>query len=250
MSNYQHKKNLGQNWLVDLTVADDMITTVDFSDTNTVIEVGPGEGALTHKLLDVGAKVIAIEKDRDLHELLEQKFSAYNDQFQLIKADIRDINLENVVQSNSYHVIANIPYYLTGLIIRLFLESATQPKSMTLLMQREVVDRIIANDDKESVLSLSVKAYGHPIKIRNVKAGAFRPIPSVDSAVLHISNISRDWFRANQLDETRFFKTIKQAFNQKRKTLRSSLSNFKLGQYSTDRPEDLSLDDWAVILHQ
>jgi len=252
------KKNLGQNWLIDETVINDIIENCDLNEDSLVIEIGPGQGILTKALLKTGAKVIAIEKDRDLHEILQTEFASYEEKFELIAADVRDLDLEELAGGEPYQVIANIPYYITGLIIRLFLTTKTQPTAMTLLVQREVADRITSVDNKESVLSLSVKAYGTPIKLRNVKAGAFRPIPSVDSAVIQITNINRDYFNNNDLDETRFFGVIKQAFNQKRKTIRSTLgsepyridfnSQEDLKTLSNRRPETINLSEWMFLI--
>ena len=251
MSDHIHKKNLGQNWLIDKTVIQDIITAADLTRNDTVVEIGPGEGALTKSLLATGSNVIAVEKDRDLIDGLKTKFDQY-DNFTLIQADVRDLDLMSLLPKN-YKLIANIPYYITGLIIRMFLEAHQQPQEMILLMQREVADRIIATDHKESLLSLSVKVYGQPTKIRNVKAGAFRPIPSVDSAVIRISDISRSRFVDNNVNETRFFTIIRQAFNQKRKTLRKTLSDLVSfpanSQLNSRRPESLPLDEWLEIMN-
>ena len=121
-----------------------------------------------------------------------------------------------------YALVANIPYYLTGEIFRMFLESSNQPRSMTLLVQKEVADRIVARDGKESVLSLSVKAYGTPKQEFKVPRGAFKPAPNVDSAVLTIRGISRKNF-TTQEEERRFFALLHAGFAHKRKYVRKNL---------------------------
>lgn len=247
---HEHKKNLGQNWLIDQTVVADMVNSSQTGPDATVIEIGPGEGFLTTSLLATGAQVLAIEKDHDLINSLQTKFAREVSvgKFQLIQSDIRDLAINANLVKSPYVVVANIPYYITGLIIRKFLTADLQPQSMTLLVQREVADRIVAVDHKQSVLSLSVAVYGQARKIRNVKAGAFRPIPTVDSAVITITNINRDWFRDHKIDETRFFTVIKQAFNQKRKTLGATLNLVRSHPLAGLRPEDISLDQWPVII--
>jgi len=253
MKNGKHipKKHLGQNWLIDETVIKDMIEEAEIKTDEVVIEVGPGEGVLTQALLQTGATVIAIEKDRDLHQVLMNRFLKYGDQFKLIPQDVRDLNLSEILSKQQYQVVANIPYYISGLLFRTFLTLPKQPHTLTMLVQREVADRIVAADDRQSVLSLSVRAYGQPIKIRNVKAGAFRPIPNVDSAVIQVRNINRDYFLDNNINETRWFQLIKQAFNQKRKTLGKSLKNIvnfdNIQPLKKKRPETLSLLDWVKI---
>ena len=156
--------------------------------------------------------------------------------------------MQDLTDGQDHLVIANIPYYITGLLLRLFLTAKSKPQSMTVLVQREVADRIIASDGKESVLSLSVKCFAKVQKVRNVKAGAFRPIPKVDSAVIKLDEISDDWFKQNNITEAAFFNTIKQAFNQKRKTLRSTLGLPDTNQLHSARPETLSLTDWVKVI--
>jgi 16S rRNA (adenine1518-N6/adenine1519-N6)-dimethyltransferase len=144
-----------------------------------------------------------------------------------------------------YKLVANIPYYITGEILRLFLSGLNQPESITLLVQKEVAERIIAKNGKESILSLSVKVFGTPKITRLVRAGAFFPKPKVDSAVLCITNISRKNF-TNKKQEKRFFALIKTAFNSKRKKISSTLKNlvFLPDNLKDLRPEDLTVQEW------
>jgi len=150
-------------------------------------------------------------------------------------------------------VVANIPYYITGLILRQFLESDCQPASMVLMVQKEVAERVIAKDGKESILSISVKAYGEPVYIRTVSREDFEPAPNVDSAVLLINNISKNFFE--NLSENRFFEVVKKGFGQKRKMLKGNLGLSEEIMAKCDIPvkaraENLNLNQWKCLVQQ
>ena len=222
----------------------------------TVLEVGPGQGILTAALLAHGAHVIAVETDVHLIEGLEGRFKeeVVSGQLELVHADIRNFLAQpqelTTASSRGYHVVANIPYYLTGEILRRLLESKHQPRSMTLLVQKEVAERI-AREKKESLLSLSVKAYGTPRYAFTVPKGAFRPAPKVDSAVLTTHGISRDNFK-NKKEETLFFTLIRAGFAHKRKRLAKNLADAgfakEAARVGEARAEDLSLADWLALV--
>ncbi|MCI5108685.1 MAG: 16S rRNA (adenine(1518)-N(6)/adenine(1519)-N(6))-dimethyltransferase RsmA [Candidatus Pacebacteria bacterium] len=233
------KKSLGQNFLIQPQVALDMAFSVSNSDL--VVEIGPGTGALTKKLLEKGARVIAVEKDNLLYKRLSEENV---DNLEVIHGDVLETDL---FIKEPYKIVANIPYYITGKIIRHFLETENQPTSMTLLIQKEVAERIVAKDSKESLLSISVKVYGNPTYIKTVKRGNFNPIPKVDSAILHIENISRDNFK--NLDENLFFKVLKTGFSSKRKKVSKNLKSL-IRIEDPRRPEDLSLKDWLDIVRK
>lgn len=257
------KKSLGQNWLESETAIQEIIKTADLNERELVLEIGPGQGKLTGALLSVGATVIAVEKDDRLIEVLTEKFAAEIKvgRFILIHDDILNLDFSSFFSSlktnrrkltASYCLVANIPYYLTGQIIRKFLSQAKiQPAKMVLMLQKEVAKRIVAKDGKESLLSLSVKAFGEPKYIKTVPAGAFFPKPKVDSAILLIHNISRRHFQAE--GETKFFDLLKKAFSQKRKKLGSRLGLTAevwplCNLNPNSRAEDLRLDDWFCLL--
>lgn len=216
-----------------------------------VLEIGPGTGMLTRALLQRAGKVIAVEADQELFEKLQIDFASEitSGQLELIYSDIRTYPLSTTTALNSgYHLVANIPYYLTGEMFRMFLTAEHQPSSMTLLVQKEVAERI-ARSRKESILSLSVKAYGTPKYEFTVKRGAFKPAPKVDSAVLTISNISRDRFK-NKAEEEKFFALIHAGFAHKRKFVRKNLAEESLPQGDIPekaRAEDLKLEQWLAI---
>ena len=187
------KKSLGQNFLRSKVVVDGIVSASLLEQKDLCLEIGPGEGVLTEALLKKGVKVIAVEKDDRLIPVLEEKFkneiSDYN--LKIIHGDILELDIEKIIGKSKYKLVANIPYYITGQIIRRFLESQKQPVSITLLVQKEVAERIVSKDKKESLLSLSVKAYGEPKYVHKVSKGAFHPQPKVDSAVIFIEIISK-----------------------------------------------------------
>ncbi len=249
------KKYLGQNFLTQPKIAMDMVHAGDIKADDVVIEIGPGKGVLTEKLLFFAGKVIAIEKDRELIPLLQEKFEKEirSSKLEILEKDVRDFDPSIMSFYNlPYKVIANIPYYITGEIMRKFLEADCQPEQMVLMVQKEVAGRIIARDKKESILSISIKAYGTPKVIRKVSAGSFFPKPNVDSAVLSIENISKDLFIKNKISEKRFFEIIKNGFSSKRKKLSSNLGLkqdawLKLDLPENIRAEELSLEGWLKI---
>jgi 16S rRNA (adenine1518-N6/adenine1519-N6)-dimethyltransferase len=212
-------------------------------------------------LLHVGAKkVIAVEKDNRLIEVLRAKFSNEIERgtFELIHGDILEFNTDTLgTSATDYKLVANIPYYITGAIIRRFLSGVAQPSRMVLLLQKEVAERIVARDGKESLLSLSVKVYGTPKYISTVKAGSFTPMPKVDSAILLIEEISKNKFA--HISEETFFETVSLGFAHKRKMLAGNLklkyeseiilSSFKKLDIDLKcRAEDLNITKWRELV--
>lgn len=265
MQIHRAKKSLGQNFLRSKTVVYRMIKESKVLEGDIVLEIGPGKGVLTEVLLENKVKVIAVEKDDNLFEILKEKFSKQieDGQFFLIHEDILNLSAEEIfsfakLKAGSYKLIANIPYNITGEIIRKFLEEKNQPRLMALLVQKEVAERIVAHDKKESILSISVKAYGNPRKIMTVKRELFSPSPNVDSAVLLVENISTDFFNKNNISRENFFKIVKTGFAHKRKMISGNLKEIfkdKAGEIFTKtnispkaRAEDLNLSDWEKIV--
>ncbi len=242
------KKSLGQNFLMHARIAERIALSAQLAPDATVFEIGPGTGMLTRELLKCAKKVIALEADRALFEKLQTDFSLEigEGRLELISGDIRTFNITAL--PGGYALVANIPYYLTGEIFRMFLSADNQPSSMTLLVQKEVANRIVARD-KESILSLSVKVYGTPKREFIVPRGAFIPAPNVDSAVLTIHDISRKHF-ASRAEEERFFVLIHAGFAHKRKFVRSNLADAGLAADTISekaRAEDLQLSDWLTL---
>jgi 16S rRNA (adenine1518-N6/adenine1519-N6)-dimethyltransferase len=226
---------------------------------NIVLEIGPGKGALTSKLLETGIHVIAVEKDDRAIPFLQEKFTneIKNNQLEIIHADILELDLEKNNSLKNYIVIANIPYYITGEFMRKFLETNNQPIRIVVMVQKEVAKRIV--DEKQSILSLSVKAYGEPKYLTSVSRKLFRPMPNVDSAVIVIENISKRFFEESKIDEKTYFEIIKAGFAHKRKMLVNNLEQKipkeKLLRLLADnnipqsvRAEDLSPEMWKKII--
>ena len=249
---HKAKKSLGQNFLINPKVAGRIALEADISKGDTVLEIGPGTGNLTKHLLLRAKKVIAIEKDENLADELANKFKTEieNGKLELKKTDIL---LLDVIHPKTYKIVANIPYNITGAILKKFLSEKNKPKSMTLMVQKEVAERIIARDGKESLLSISVKIYGRPEIVFKVSRGNFYPIPNVDSAVITIKNISRKNFEKSEVNEEKFWEIVKAGFAHKRKKLSSNLKNViscqrsSLANLGNKRAEDLSLADWLLL---
>lgn len=260
------KKSLGQNFLNSKTVARDIVRASDLAPTDTVLEIGPGKGFLTGELLASGARVVAVEKDDRMIPLLSGKFAdeIAQGQLTLIHGDIMESQLQEGLPFLSrkgspswrYKLIANIPYYLTGQIIRSFLEAEIKPERMILMVQKEVATRIVARDNKESILSIAVKAYGTPKLIKKVPARYFTPAPKVDSAILAITNISGKNFPDKNAEKL-FFEIVRAGFAHKRKMLAGNLRTtlggrtaemlMEAGIAGNARAEELSLEQWLAI---
>lgn len=251
------KKSLGQNFLTSIPARMAIVGAGEVLPSDRILEIGPGRGFLTKGLLESGARVIGLEKDRDLIPLLREAFSGFSN-FTLIEGDALTFEPgSQELMASGYKLIANIPYYITGAILSRYLSHSHQPTTMVVLVQKEVAERVVARNGKESLLSLSVKVYGDPKLIYKVSKGSFNPAPSVDSAVLQIKNISRKNFK-NQYHEAIFFKLIHLGFAHKRKF---ALSNIKEGFKELNIPslfeqenlspkiraEDVTLPSWLLL---
>ena len=249
---FKKKKSLGQNFLKSKGVVSYIISASKIKKGELILEIGPGQGFLTEDLINVSRNVLSIEKDSRLIEILQKKFVAQmeNDEWEIIKDDILNFDLSSI--KDNYKVIANIPYYITGQIIKKFLTAKNKPILMTLMVQKEVAQRICTKDNKESILSLSVKLFGEPKYIKTIKKDKFAPSPKVDSAILLIDNIKNSPFKEKH-KELLFFEIIKKAFNQKRKKIGTSLKNyeFELRRSKIDlnkRPENIQLEEWINFI--
>lgn len=254
------KKSLGQNFLKSVAAIKSMITAPDISSSDIVVEIGPGKGALTKPLLNTGATVIAFELDIRMIEFLKEKFAdaIESGKLVLVHQDVLEVDIYKYTKGKAYKVVANIPYYITNLIIRTFLSARYQPTVMCLLIQKEVAERIVTRNGKESILSLSVKLYGEPKYITKVGRQYFSPSPKVDSAVVLIANVNRSRVQSIEYEQI-FFQIIKTAMSQKRK---KAIKNLQLlaerstwEQIFTDnsininaRAEDISFEDWIIIV--
>ncbi len=256
-NNFTAKKSLGQNFLHAPQVVSAMVHASRISTDSIVLEAGPGKGILTKGLLETGAKVIAVEKDDRAIPFLAEKFKVEieNGKLKIIHGDILEFNpAEYGLENGKYVIAANIPYYISGEFLRKFLESESQPARMVVMLQKELAKRVV--DEKGSILSMAIKAYGEPKYVTSVPRKFFRPIPNVDSAVLLIDNISKKFFE--NMDENSFFEVLKAGFAHKRKVLIKNLEDVvdptklkviweREKWLTTIRAEELKLEDWKKI---
>jgi 16S rRNA (adenine1518-N6/adenine1519-N6)-dimethyltransferase len=214
---------MGQNFLVDREALTAIVAAADLRAEDTVLEIGPGLGTLTMELAARCQRVVAVEKDRKLIKPLNfilKKFS----NVEIINDDILKFNLEEAISyklsAKTYKVVANIPYNITGEILRFLLTLPLRPELIVLLVQKEVGERVVAGPGKQSVLGLSVQYFGQPEILGKVSAAAFWPSPKVDSAILKITPYVRPKLNVSEKD---FFRLIKIGFASRRKTLLNNL---------------------------
>lgn len=260
------KKSLGQNFLRNESVAKKLVDSANILPNDVVVEVGPGEGVITQFLLTQARAVIAVEKDESLVAFLQKKFSAEISSGKLILVcdDILNFNPNAYrLEPRAYKLVGSIPYYITGAFIRRFLSIDEQPETIALIIQKEVAERIVARDlkpldsarGKESVLSISVKAYGEPRLIQKIGRGSFAPSPKVNSAIFVIENISKNFFKT--ITEKHFFSLLKRGFAHKRKLLLKNLegeaAREAFGACKIEdrvRAEDISLANWKCLIEK
>lgn len=230
------KKSLGQNFLVNPGVLARIVAAAEVAAGDTVLEIGPGTGALTRALAATGASVVALEKDARLIAPLTDAFrNAAN--VRIVAGDALKLDpVEYGLQPGSWKLVANIPYYLTSRLIRLVTES-WQPAVAVLMVQREVAERVTARPPEMNLLALSAQLYARPERIMNVSRGSFRPIPDVDSAVIRLTMDQT----ADHAHTGRILAVAKRAFAHKRKQM-------KLGPRPSARPQELSVDDWRRLV--
>lgn len=214
-------KRLGQNFLNDAVYLSQIVEIAEVSSEDSVLEIGAGLGSLTRYLASCAGRVVAVELDPSLIAPLTEVLRPYSN-VRIVQADILEIDPAHLMDESDYLVVANIPYYITSSVIRHLLEASPKPSRMVLTVQYEVAERICAAPGNMSLLSLSVQIYGEPNIAVRIPASAFYPIPKVDSAVISIKLHPKPVIPTDLVE--RFFRLIKAAFSQKRKTLRNSLS--------------------------
>lgn len=256
MEKYELKPNklLGQNFLVDKNALAKIVSTAELSKNDTVLEIGPGLGALTEKIGERAGKVIAVEKDKQLARILKEKFGS-NKNIEVVEGDILKVLGELKIEN--YKVVANIPYYLTSRLIRLLLESPQPPREIILTIQKEVAERICAKPPKMTLLSAAVQFYAQPKIMAHISKNAFWPKPKVDSAVIKITPAIS--LKTKKQSE-KFFKIIKAGFSAPRKQLLNNLSRglkYERGKLEKimallkidpkQRAETLSINNWLKL---
>ena len=254
-------KRFGQNFLKEPAVLEDIVKASGVSSEDIVVEIGPGIGALTELLAEKARRVIAVEVDRSLIPVLEETLS-HCENVEIINQDIMKTDLSALTDGAPFRVVANLPYYITTPIIMSLLESDLPILSVTVMVQKEVGERMVAPPGNKSygALTLAVEYRTEARIVRNVGKGCFIPEPSVDSVVVHM-----DVYRERPVeakDGKLLFRLIRAAFNQRRKTLVNALSGSpdlgfskdrirevleELGEKPTVRGEELSLSRFAAL---
>lgn len=256
-------KGLGQNFLYDTVHLQRIADAAELGPQDTVLEIGPGLGPLTERLLEVAGRVIAVELDRGFIQVLQDRFGSRPNftlrHEDILKSDIPSLLGEaNEGAPTRYKSVANIPYYITSAVMRHLLESDPQPELIVLLMQREVAQRIMAKPGDLSLLAISVQFYGQPEIVGIVPAGSFYPAPKVDSAILRVRPYPEKRYVVEEPDF--FWETVRAGFGQKRKQLRNSLNaglpftgeqvSAALDAASVDpsrRAQTLTIAEWVAL---
>jgi 16S rRNA (adenine1518-N6/adenine1519-N6)-dimethyltransferase len=247
-------KGLGQHFLVDKPSLEAVMDAAEPGPADTVLEIGPGLGVMTRPLTRAAGRVIAVETDPVLAGLLRREAPS---NLEVVERDILQFNLTELTPG--YKVIANIPYYLTSKILRLLIEGPNPPSLMSLLIQKEVAERIIAKPGHLSILALSVQYYGRPELVRVVERHKFWPPPEVDSAILRVTYTGHVF----PADPQALFRLIKAGFGEKRKQLKNALGgglnlspDFAAGLLKaakiapTARAQELDLRAWERLYRQ
>jgi len=266
-------KGVGQNFLIDREVLETMVAAADLKKDDIVLEIGPGFGVLTAELAERVGRVVAVEADRRLVEALREILAEYKN-VEIIQEDILKFQVSSFsakggfasggqFSNYGYKIVSNLPYQITSAALRKFLENEPRPSEITVMVQKEVADRICAEPGEMSLLSLSVQFYGQPAIVATVPRRAFWPEPEVDSAILKISNI-QDVSAKNKKEilPEKFFRVAKIGFSARRKQLQNNLAGglrlsnktvqdilVKLGFDQKIRAQDLSIEDWIRLIN-
>jgi dimethyladenosine transferase len=257
--NFKFSKSLGQNFLIDDSVPRDIVSGAEVDENDLVIEIGPGVGTLTAQLLNKAKKVVAIELDNDLIPILTQEIGD-NPKFTLIHNDALKVNFNEVIgEEKSVKLVANLPYYVTTPIIVKLLKEKYNFKSLTIMIQKEVAERMNAepgNKDYGS-LSLLVQYYCNTRIVRKVPPQCFIPRPKVDSIVIRLDRLEEPKVKVE--NEKLFFEIIRSSFNMRRKTLWNGVKNIGLSKESLElafkeanvdpkrRGETLTINEFAIL---
>jgi len=251
------KKSLGQNFMHDPNALEKIASTAEIMPDDTVVEVGPGTGALTEKLAERARHVFSVEVDERLQPILEERFDATPNVYFVFK-DILKTDVPSLVGNNDYVVVANVPYYISSAIIWHFLEPDRRPKRMVMTMQYEVAERIVEQPGNMSLLTVAVQFYGQPTIVSKLSPAVFWPRPNINSAIMRI-----DTHPTHPVDvpsAQAFFRVVKAGFSQKRKQLKNSLSGglqikSKMARdflHKADidpqrRAETLTIEEWGAL---
>ena len=259
--NFSFQKKFGQNFLIDTHVLERIIKEAEITKEDMVLEIGPGIGTMTQYLCESAKKVVAVEIDKNLIPILQDTLSEY-DNISIINEDILKVDINKLVleenEGKAIKVVANLPYYITTPIIMGLFEKKVNVESITVMVQKEAATRLTAELGTRDVgaVTVAVRYYSEPKLLFNVSRGSFMPSPNVDSAVIRL-DIKNE---KKVDDEKHFFKVVRAAFSQRRKTLSNSLSSGlsmdkkviteaikSVGLPESIRPEQLSMEDFINI---
>lgn len=246
-------KELGQHFLIDRPALNKIVAAARINADDTVLEIGPGVGTLTASLVEAAGQVVVVEKDAHLADILKSRFPT----IEVVAQDFMKFDLSAL---DDYKVVANLPYYITSKILQALLTAQQPPRSITVLVQKEVAERITAEPGQMSVLAFSVQYFGCPQIIDLVPAASFWPAPEVDSAILHIDLGNKPAFAA---DQQSLFRLVKAGFGERRKMLKNTLagglqidSRLALDLLTaasispTARAQELSMVQWQALYDQ
>jgi len=259
---FRPDKLKGQNFCVDENVLFLMVQTAELKPGDAVVEVGPGFGFLTQQLVGRVKKLIAVELDKVLFANLKN-LSQINKNLEIINQNILNFNPDDYgLVDHQYKIVANLPYGISSVFLKKFLTGRCQPWSLTLLLQKEVAERICAPAGQLSLLGLSVQLYARPSIAEIIKPSAFWPMPRVNSAIIQIKSV-RHFPYSDKIEEKKYWQIIRSGFCAKRKTLENNLASSlhlpkaevnqklsKVGIKDSLRPQELSLDDWLAVVSQ
>jgi 16S rRNA (adenine1518-N6/adenine1519-N6)-dimethyltransferase len=252
------RKSLSQNFLTDPAALDAIVAAAELEPGDRVVEVGPGLGVLTRRLLAAGASVLAVEVDPRLAEYLRRELDGV-ERFELIEADALTIHQRDAFPGQSFKLVANIPYHITSPLLHAFLEGERPPDLTVLLVQAEVAERVAAPPGRMSYLSVFAQNVTHAEVLHRVPAEAFEPAPDVDSAVLRLRRRDAPIVPVGEAREP-FYRVVQAGFRQRRKQVHNGLGrelpitreqvDAALGGCGVDperRPQTLTLDEWACL---
>ena len=251
--NLKPRYGLGQNFLIDKNVIKKLLAASHIQPEDTVLEIGPGIGTLTQQLATQAKQVIAVEKDPKMVKILKKTLAEFKN-VKIIQEDA--LKLDHQLILKNYKLVANLPYYITAPTLRKFLETKNQPESLTVIVQKEVAQRICAKPPKMSILAVAIQVYALPKIVSSIKKTSFWPQPKVDSAILHITPLLHPY----PLNFPRFFTVVKAGFKQPRKQIVNNLSKElhllrkqaeqwlqKNNIHPTQRAETLTIQDWINL---
>lgn len=250
------KKDFGQNYLIDEKILAALVDSAEIKKDDTILEIGPGLGVVTRELSEKASKVIVIEKDPKMIEVLKITCQGAGN-IEAILGDVLKLNIEEVV-GGKYKLVTSLPFYITSPVLKKFLETKYKPEVICMIVQKEVAEKVVAKPGDLSILAISVQLYGDAQIVKSFKRDSFWPIPDVDAAILKIIPFKDKRF---DLDTKEFFRIVKAGFGEKRKKLVNSLSGglqvekesirkilTKAGLSENVRAEELRLEDWMNLV--